>query len=167
MFDLLLKDGDIVLNNKRDFSLTSSLKDLLKQRMEITFRAFTGEWFLNPSWGAFNKDLFFNKKVTKEILDSYYRDIILNFPEVLSINFFESVYEKGTRIYSFTFSVDTLEETFGYKINIIPPGVEVNYPYFPTELEAIGCVSGVDAETQNLLYELLNIELPSNIPWFN
>jgi hypothetical protein len=166
MIDLKLEGQDIVIGRSGDLLLTQSLKELLKQRMEITFRAFTGEWYLNPAWGGFNRDILYNKQATKDILDAFYRDIIISFPEVVSIPEFISFYSSVDRVYSFQFQVETVEETAGFRINLVPPGVEIAYPYFPTELEAIGCTAGVDAATQNRFYELLNIDLPVNIPWF-
>lgn len=166
MIDLRLTNNDITLTRGGDFALTQSMKELLKQRMIITFQAFTGEWFLNPEFGAFNRNILFNKLATKDLLDSYYKRQIINFPEVTGITSFTSFFDTRNRVYSFQFQVSTIEETAGFRINLIPPDVEVSYPYFPTELQAIGCTSGVDAETQNALYELINIDLPSTIPWF-
>lgn len=166
-YDLALDlDSNDLSFSKGKFSFTSSVRELLKQRMFITFRTFTGEWFLNTEFGAYNLELFSSKNFTKDTLDSYFITIINSFSEVISLKSFEAEYDGYTRVYSMTFVVVTSDGSTGtYKIDLTPPGVEVAYPDPSDILDLDDACEVPDIDQTNAYYEYLNITLATDERW--
>lgn len=121
-YDLLLdpNSNDLVLN-KGKFYATSTIRELLRQRIHITFRTLVGEWFLNTSFGLYDKDVFLNKSVTKVQVDAYIIDKLNQFPEVLSVKSFEGSFDNFSRVYSCVFVVTTQDGTGVFSVNLAPP----------------------------------------------
>ena len=164
-YDFALDDNaeDLVLS-KGKFSMTQSVRQSLRQRMYITFRTFKGEWFLNTNFGAYDPELFLNKGVTKEVLDSYFITLINSFPEVQALQFFEGSYDPATRVYSMTFVVTADDQTGTYRIDLTPPGIEVAYPDPSGIFDIVQCEIP-DIQQTNEYYEYLNITLASTGSW--
>jgi len=165
-YDLALdSDGSDLVLTKGKFRTTQTVRELLRQRMFITFRTFKGEWFLDTTFGAYDTSVFLNKQVTKDSLDAYFISIINTFPEVDVLRSFEAEYDTGTRVYSMTFVVTAQGETGVYKIDLTPPGVEVAYPD-PSGVFDINYQCDVpDVDQTNAYYEYLNITLATDKRW--
>lgn len=164
-YDLKLdSEGRDLVFTKGKFYTTSTVREVLRQRIYITFRTMVGEWFLNTDFGLYDKDLFLNKRVSKPQVDAYVINKLNQFPEVQNIEFFESSYDYQTRTYSTTFVVRANGETGVFKINLIPPGTEINYPDPKEDLETLACEIP-NIETTNAFYEMMNFDLPTTIAW--
>lgn len=165
-YDLALdSDGNDLTISRGRFGVTQTIRELLRQRMYITFRTFRGEWFLNTQFGAYDNNLFGSKSLTKDALDSYFVSIINNFPEVNLLESFEATYDVAKRIYGMTFVVRTDEGTGVYKIDLLPPDVEVAYPD-PTGIFDLNYECDFpDIDQTNAYYEYLNITLATDKRW--
>ena len=164
-YDLLLdSDGQDMVLNKGKFYMTSSARELLRQRLYILFRAFVGEWFLNTEFGLYDKSIFLSKGVTQNQIDAYIVNKINQIPEVDTILSFESEYNNSNRVYSLTFVIKVGEDTGVYRINLTPPGVEISYPDPQGELEGFIC-DAPNLELTNAFYEMMNFGLPGDIAW--
>lgn len=163
--DLKLADAtnDIYLVDK-DLVLTSSVAELLRQRLLVTFRTFVGEWYLDTGFGAYNIEFFTNKGITKEIADAYFLDIILEYEEVEEVLSFSSTFDKATRAYSLIFNVRTIEGDGTFEINFTQADALIQYPE-PTDIAEVALCDFVTADTTNDFYILLNIDIPLTIPW--
>tara|TARA_Y100000593_G_scaffold94032_1_gene191196 strand:- start:13458 stop:13964 length:507 start_codon:yes stop_codon:yes gene_type:complete len=165
-YDLALDtDGKDLSLSKGKFKTTQTVRELLRQRMYITFRAFKGEWFLNTQFGAYDTQLFLDKQVTKDILDSYFIALINSFPEVDVLRDFEGTYDVSTRTYSMTFVVTAQGQTGVYKIDLTPPGVEVAYPDPSSVFDINYECDFPDIDQTNAYYEYLNITLATDKRW--
>lgn len=164
-YDLKLDSDtkDLVLS-KGKFYTTSTVREILRQRIYITFRTMVGEWFLNTSFGLYDKDLFLNKRVTKVQVDAYVINQLNQFPEVDNIEFFEGSYDYNTRTYSATFVVKANGENGVFKISLAPPGVETSYPDPKDAQETLSCEIPTILNT-NAFYEMMNFDLPTDIAW--
>ena len=164
-YDLLLDSNseDLVISKGKMY-MTSTIRELLRQRINITFRTLVGEWFLNTSFGLYDKDIFLNKTVTKEQIDAYIVDKLNGFPEVRDVQSFEGSFDGFTRVYSCVFVVTTEDGTGVYRVNLTPPGVEVGYPDPKEDLETLSCEIPT-IEGSNAFYEMMNFDLPTTIAW--
>jgi len=164
-YDLKLdSDGRDLVFSKGKFYTTGTVREVLRQRIYITFRTMVGEWFLNTQFGLYDKDLFLNKRVSKAQVDAYVINKLNQFPEVEVVDYFDSTYDFYTRTYSMTFVVKADGETGVFKINLVPPGAEVSYPDPQEDLEALRCEIPDIANT-NAFYEMMNFDLPTTIAW--
>ena len=106
--------GDIDLSNNT-ITLVSSIEQLVKQKIEITLRAYRGEWEFNISFGipylknSNNLIQLLGVGDNKRLLDFEIRDAILGKEEILSIISFNSVVDKPSRTYTLTFEAETEE----------------------------------------------------------
>lgn len=164
-YDFLLDDDakDLVIS-KGKFGFTQSVRETLRQRMYITFRTVRGEWFLNAAFGAYDVEAFSNKELTKNALDSYFISLINSFPEVELLRSFEATYDPFTRTYGMIFSVDTVEGTGVFRIDLTPPDVEVAYPD-PSSIFDLDACEIPDVDRTNTYYEYLNITLATDQRW--
>lgn len=164
-YDFLLdEDAKDLVISKGKFGFTQSVRQTLRQRMYITFRTIKGEWFLNTAFGAYDKEAFTNKELTKNALDSYFVSIINTFPEVLLLKSFEATYDPATRTYGMVFVVDTDGGTGVFRIDLTPPDVEVAYPD-PSSIFDLDACEVPDVDTTNTYYEYLNITLATDKMW--
>ena len=165
-YDLALdtEGKDLVLNSGK-FSMTSSVKQLLRQRMYMTFRTLRGEWFRNPDFGGYNREIFFDSNATENSINAFYLSLLNSFPEVARVKSFDGEFLRRDRVYRLTFVVDTVDGQQGaYAINLIPPGVEIPYPDPTNVLSQDDCeVPTID--NANTYYEYLNITLATTERW--
>lgn len=154
--DLVIEDGDL--------QTTSSKAEFLRQRMSITFKTFTGEWFWNIFFGAISKDIVFRKGATQPEVDGWFISIINSFPEVINLTNFQSSQDPATRSYNLTFTVTTDEGDVLVFIRSNRPDVEITYPTV-SDLPVDFDDCGVSLEDANRFYKLINIDIPLDIPW--
>lgn len=154
--DLILKDGE--------FQYTTSKLQLLRQRMEITFKTFVNEWFADVTFGGVDRDIVLGKVGSKGAVDAWFINVINSFEDVLEIAEFKSTLDAINRTYSLTFIVLTDEGEQRFFIVAGPPNIEVEYPF--QSQEALGLDCGLPAPLDsNELYEFIHIEWPTTASW--
>lgn len=154
--DLVIEDGD--------FQMTSSKPQFLQQRMTITFRTFTGEWFWNTTFGAISRDIVLRAGASQAEIDGWFLAIINGFPEVNSVLSFMSLQNSQSGLYDLTFTVATDEGNVAVYIRSGRPDVEITYPT-PAEFPIDLTDCGVSIEDADRFYKLINIDIPVDIPW--
>lgn len=165
MFDLYIDPltGDLAIEDG-DFKTTSSKKEFLRQRMQITFNTYVGEWFLNTSFGGINKAILFRKGATKEEIDAWFISVIRSFDEVEQIYRFDSEINTD-RSYTLNFSVKTSEDIYPFYITALRPDVEVLYPEpSVNDPTALSCISDVTTEMADAFYKFIHITSPDELP---
>ncbi len=165
-YDFLMDpDGQDLVYSAGKMGYTQSIRELLRNKLYISFRAFKGEYFYNTDFGIYDKNIFLNKTVTKNQVDAYLISEINSFEEVDELRSFQSEYDPANRIYSLTFVVRTITEENGiFTINMLPPGEQIKYPDPQDRIEAALCEVPT-VENSNAFYELLNFELPTDLYW--
>ena len=94
--DLLLDgSGDLDLTNGQ-LSLTPDLQTVIRQKVQITLRAFRGEYFADTNLGVpylendNNSVQLLGDRIPKDIFDTYTREAILSVDGVVSITEYSS-----------------------------------------------------------------------------
>lgn len=162
--DLLLsKDtNDLVISTPLgDVTKTSSKKELLRQKISITFQTFVGEWYLNTTFGLIDRSVFFSKPITKAELDAFIVVKLNAFTEVLEIKSFSSTFDTANRQYSVTFTVRTDEGNVNLFVAVTPAGQEIEYPTNATELSATSCELPT-VDNSNTYYEMIHLFWPES-----
>lgn len=144
---MLNDDGDIGVDNNGKMLLLSTYKELVKQRLNIKLKTFKGEWWLDTTFGIPYRDTgdgkaIIGKGLTKSDIDALYVATIKEDPDVISIEYFNSVYTPIQRQYNLSFEVKTrdlnLESTqiasqaweevsYEYMSNLITSSCDVNF----------------------------------------
>jgi len=101
------KDNDILFVNGQ-CPVTTDRAEVVAQRLQIRFRTFYSEWFLNEEYGVpYLEKILGHKKVTKNAVDIIIHDQIRAERGVASISFFKSAYDSARRTYQCEFRVKT------------------------------------------------------------
>ncbi len=95
--DLYFIDNDLVI--------TTEESDSLRQRLIVKLYTFQEEWYLDTTLGTPWYQQIFGKNRSKETIDSIFKQSILEEPEVLQIESFQSSIDRASRIYSLSFRV--------------------------------------------------------------
>ena len=101
-FDLLLKNGDIVID-PFDIQLNSSGLQAVGQRLAITLNTFKEEFFLNTQFGTPWFQTIFRKGVSKNLIDAQLRSVISSVEGVLQLIEYQSDINPALRTLSVTF----------------------------------------------------------------
>ncbi len=101
-FDLRLTDGDVVVD-PFDLQLNNEGLEAVGQRILITLNTFKGEYFLNTEFGAPWYQTVFRKGVSKNLIDTQIKNVIIAVPGVLQLLQYTSVIDSGLRCMSITF----------------------------------------------------------------
>ncbi len=102
------------LDNKGDRILvdgvfqTVSGKGCVAQRLNNAIKWHENTWFLNTEKGFPWLDFLQSKNNNFKILNSYITEILNSDPEVLRVNFVNSIYNNGERKLQIDFSVSTV-----------------------------------------------------------
>lgn len=109
---LLNDDGDLDFKNGNFVrSLNNSDKEI-EQRLKTRLRLFLGEWFLDTNLGIPYLQMVFIKGTDPELIESYFKDEILNTEGVSTlINFSPIGFNPRTRIMTISFAVMTINDT--------------------------------------------------------
>ena len=91
-----------------DLSLTEG-KDAIAQALRIRLLTFRGEWFLDRRIGVPYREQIFSNRLKRTLVDTIFREAILQSPGIATIGTFQSVYDKTMRTYSLTFNATTFE----------------------------------------------------------
>lgn len=106
--------GDLDVSNNK-VNLTVEGHESIAQRLRIRLRFFFREWVLDRSKGTKWFEIILRKGVTKYAADQEIRRVVLNTPEVKSIEFWESSLNAATRKYDVNFDVKTTQgETLAF-----------------------------------------------------
>lgn len=133
MFDLYINPttGDLDYQNG-SLSLVRDTNRRVRQELEVTLRAFKGEWFNNTQFGGINRDYIGRVGITKQEVDAWYRRIILSNPEVLELVHFDSSFNRISRQYDLEFVVRTKKGDESVRV-ALRPDQEVNYVLPPAQ----------------------------------
>lgn len=105
MTDLLLdSNGDLSITNGL-LDLTSTISEDTKQRLSIKFKTYLGEWYLDLSQGIPYFEEILKKGASKNLVDSIFKSIITNNPEIVQLNEFSSSIDN--KIYYLNFKATT------------------------------------------------------------
>lgn len=102
--DLLLDgSGDLVFTNG-ECPTTSSLVESVMQRTKVRLLTFYGEWFLNTDYGVPYFQRIFQRTTPKSVVDSIFKQQIMQDADILAITEFNSSISSG-RHYSLSFRI--------------------------------------------------------------
>lgn len=115
MKDLLLdKDGDLVVTQNGDVSLTDSVR----QAIFIRLRWFLGEWKFNTSFGLPYFSQVFIKNPSTVTIEQLFRQQILSVAEVISIESLSVQMNRRLRICTVQFRVQTTQGAIEEEVSI-------------------------------------------------
>ena len=120
MPDLKLNDSHDLSFVDGDFQITTTESESLAQRLLVKLYTFQGEWFLNTNLGVPYYQSILGKGRAKETIDNIFKQKILEEPEVIQVQTFESTLDTQNRIYSLTFQVKSENgiETIPVELNL-------------------------------------------------
>lgn len=100
--DFKLTNGDIVIS-PFDIVLNTKGAEAVAQRIDITLKTFKGEFFLNTDFGAPWFQTVLRKGVSKNLIDTQLKNIILGVEGVLQVFEYESTINPTLRDMTITF----------------------------------------------------------------
>lgn len=95
--DLVFIDNDLQVTETQDESLA--------QRLLVKLQTFQGEWYLDTLEGVPYFQSIFGKIRSKETVDAIFKRTILNEPEVVSLDEYQSVIDDANRVFSLRFTI--------------------------------------------------------------
>ena len=114
---LLTTDGDIDLSSDDAVFISTNL-DSLRQRLNIRFAVWQGEWKYNSTFGTPYKS-YVGKPTTKSAMDAEIKRQIFKETDVISINSFSSSLDRQARTYTCIVVISTREEdSLTYFLNL-------------------------------------------------
>ncbi len=109
---LLTTDGDIDLRSDDAVFISTNL-DSLRQRLNIRFAIWQGEWKYNELLGTPYRE-YIGKAFNKATIDAEIKRQALLEPDVERLDNFSSAFDRNSRLYSCSFGVETNEESISY-----------------------------------------------------
>lgn len=109
---LLTTDGDIDLSSNDAIFISTNL-DSLRQRLNIRFAIWQGEWKYNEFLGTPYRE-YIGKAFNKATIDAEIKRQALLEPDVERLDNFNSAFDRNSRLYSCSFDVETNEESISY-----------------------------------------------------
>lgn len=109
---LLTTDGDIDLTSEDAIFISTNL-DSLRQRLNIRYAVWQGEWKYNEILGTPYRE-YIGKAFNKATIDSEIKRQALLEPDVERLDNFKSAFDKNIRLYSCSFDIETNEESVSY-----------------------------------------------------
>ena len=114
---LLTDDGDIDLSTDSVIFIDSNQKSL-RQRLNMRFAVWQGEWKYNSTFGTPYKS-YVGKPTTKSAMDAEIKRQIFKETDVISINSFSSSLDRQARTYTCIAVISTSEEdSLTYFLNL-------------------------------------------------
>lgn len=114
---LLTEDGDIDLASE-DIVFIDSNQSSLRQRLNLRFAIWQGEWKYNNTFGTPYRS-YVGKSTTKSAMDAEIKRQIFKESDVISINSFSSSLDRQARTYTCICKVTTREEdSITYFLNL-------------------------------------------------
>jgi hypothetical protein len=103
---------DIIIENQ-DIQFVSGI-DATKQYLRQRLGFFRGEDPFDLTRGIPYHDEIFKKRFNPIVIDSIFKEVILNTPGIIELNKFELDYDIGTRELNLVFKVITIEGIIDY-----------------------------------------------------
>jgi hypothetical protein len=94
---------------KGELTFTEEKPESVAQRLKIKLLMFLGEWKFNIDFGVPYYQRIFEKGITKPVVDSIFRQQIIETPEVIKLISYSSDLNAMTREYSATFTVQAVD----------------------------------------------------------
>lgn len=127
-------DGDIDLSSN-DIKFISTNIHSLRQRLNIRFAIWQGEWKYNEFLGTPYRE-YVGKSINKSTIDSEIKRQALLEPDVERLDNFSSAFDRNSRLYSCSFEVETNEESISYGL-VLKDSFEYVIPNYNTSCEKI------------------------------
>jgi hypothetical protein len=139
--------------------LLSTLQEAVRQRLDIKFKTWAGEWFLGTTFGIPYKQQILGKGRTKAEIDALYILEINNDPDVNRIVYFNSVFDALEREYELDFEV-LVDDRPLRVVNVNQASwEEVEYPIDDTTLRP-SCNIATESDICKL-HVILHCKLPA------
>lgn len=173
LMDLLVDEdtGDLSIING-DFGITSTSAESLRQRIELRFGTWKGEWAYNTTFGTPYRQKLLIGGVTQAQADAEFIAQINLEEDVTAIRNITSTYNPVTRSYVLSrIEAYVNEELIDISL-VSPETTKFSYPEPIPVTDVSFNVCELDQEfvdQANALYELLNFDLPStgDSTWWN
>lgn len=117
-FDLRLDNSGDVVIDPFDLQLNTPGLEAVGQRITITLNTFLGEYFLNTEFGAPWFQTVFRKGVSKNLIDTQIKNVIVAVPGVLQILQYSSSINNTLREMSISFKARVEEGVIDQTINL-------------------------------------------------
>jgi hypothetical protein len=108
-------------------NLLSTLQESVRQRLDIKFKTWQGEWFLDTTFGISYRQQILGKGRTKAEIDALYILEINNDPDVNRIVYFNSVFDVLKREYKLDFEVNVDDRQLRSIEAQLSPAEEIDY----------------------------------------
>ena len=131
---LLTTDGDIDLSSDDAIFISTNL-DSLRQRLNIRFAIWQGEWKYNEFLGTPYRE-YIGKAFNKATIDAEIKRQALLEPDVERLDNFSSAFDRNSRLYSCSFDVETNEESVSYGL-VLKDSFEYVIPNYNNSCEKI------------------------------
>lgn len=131
---LLTIDGDIDLSSDDAVFISTNL-DSLRQRLNIRFAIWQGEWKYNELLGTPYRE-YIGKAFNKATIDAEIKRQALIEPDVERLDNFKSAFDRNIRLYSCSFEVETNEESISYGL-VLKDSFEYVIPNYNNSCEKI------------------------------
>ena len=131
---LLTTDGDIDLSSDDAVFISTNL-DSLRQRLNIRFAVWQGEWKYNELLGTPYRE-YIGKSFNKATIDAEIKRQALLEPDVERLDNFSSAFDRNSRLYSCSFEVETNEESISYGL-VLKDSFEYVIPNYNNSCEKI------------------------------
>lgn len=131
---LLTTDGDIDLSSDDAVFISTNLESL-RQRLNIRFAVWQGEWKYNELLGTPYRE-YIGKAFNKSTIDAEIKRQALLEPDVERLDNFSSAFDRNSRLYSCSFTVETNEESISYGL-VLKDSFEYAIPNYNTSCEKI------------------------------
>ena len=173
LMDLLVDEtsGDLSIING-DFSLTETSTQSLRQRLQVRFGTWKGEWEYNTAFGTPYKQRLFAAGTTQDQADAEFIAQVNLESDVTAVRNVISSFDSITRSYKLS-RIEAYVDDVLVDISLAAPRTtRYSYPEPVDTTEETFNVCGVDQEfldNSNALYELLNFDLPlsGTSTWWN
>jgi hypothetical protein len=94
---------------KGNLTFTQEKAESVAQRLKIKLQMFMGEWKFNVDFGVPYFQRIFEKGITKPVVDSIFREQIIQTPEVIKLIKYSSDLNPMSREYTATFTVQSVD----------------------------------------------------------
>ena len=131
---LLTIDGDIDLSSDDAVFISTNL-DSLRQRLNIRYAIWQGEWKYNEFLGTPYRE-YIGKSFNKATIDAEIKRQALLEPDVERLDNFSSAFDRNSRLYSCSFDVETNEESVSYGL-VLKDSFEYVIPNYNNSCEKI------------------------------
>ena len=131
---LLTTDGDIDLTSEDAIFISTNL-DSLRQRLNIRYAVWQGEWKYNEFLGTPYRE-YIGKAFNKATIDAEIKRQALLEPDVERLDNFKSAFDRNIRLYSCSFDVETNEESISYGL-VLRDSFEYVIPNYDTSCDKI------------------------------